>query len=623
MRTLLVATFVVASTLTACTSDTDSAEDAADRLAAALEKGELEPPLFDAGGPQEEYDAIVAALGEATPSVEVAGVSEDSEGDGGSAEARLGWSWELGGEAWEYESTARLTETGSGWEAEWAPTVVEPSLEAGETFGVTTLLPSRGEIVDASGEPIVTERPVVRYGIDKTRVGAAKAPDSARRAATMLGVSAAPFVKAVRQAGDKAFVEAIVLRPEDARDVDPTYSSIPGAVALDDTMPLAPTRDFAAAILGRVGPVTAELVKDSGGRLQAGDVAGLSGLQLRYDEQLAGTKGLEVSAVGEDGTGRRLHTVAPTDGEPLRTTLDVRLQSEAERVLAAVPDVPSALVAIRPSTGAIVAAANGPGADGLNIATYGQYAPGSTFKIASTLALLRSGLTPDAQVSCPPSVVVDGKRFENYDDYPAEHLGGITLREAVAHSCNTAFIGARDRIEGASLTEAAESLGLGTDFDLGFPAYFGQVPAPESETGAAAALIGQGQVLASPMVMASVTASVQSGRTVVPHLLVDQAPQAEPAVPLTSEEARALREVMRAVVTEGSGAFLGGVPGQVGAKTGTAEHGEPAADGSLPTHAWMVAFTDDLAVAAFVETGESGSATAGPLLEAFLSVSAG
>jgi cell division protein FtsI/penicillin-binding protein 2 len=615
MRILLVATFVAASTLSACTSDTESAEDAADRLAAALTAGTLEAPLFEDGAPQEEYDAIVAGLGEVAPSVEVTDVTEDGDG---SAEALLDWSWDLAGTAWEYESTARLTETESGWRADWAPALVEPRLEPGETLGLTTLSPERGEILGASGEPIVTDRPVVRHGIDKTKVAAAKAPDSARRAATLLGVSPAPFVKAVRTAGDEAYVEALVLRPEDARTVDPAYSSIPGAVALADTMPLAPTRDFAAAILGRVGPVTAELVKESDGRLVAGDVAGLSGLQLRYDEQLTGTKGLEVAAVAEDGTRRSLHRVEPTDGKPLRTTFDVQLQAKAERVLAAVPDVPSALVAIRPSTGAIVAAANGPGADGLNIATYGQYAPGSTFKVASTLALLRSGLTPEDSVTCPPSVVVDGKRFENYDDYPPEHLGAITLRQAVAHSCNTAFIGARDRVEGPALTEAAESLGVGTDYDLGFPAYFGQVPAPESETGAAAALIGQGQVLASPMAMAGVAASVRSGRTVVPHLLPDQAPEAEPATPLTSAEAAALRVVMRAVVTEGSGAFLSGLPGEVGAKTGTAEHGEAGADGSLPTHAWMVAFKDDLAVAVFVETGESGSRTAGPLLEAFL-----
>jgi cell division protein FtsI/penicillin-binding protein 2 len=76
---------------------------------------------------------------------------------------------------------------------------------------------------------------------------------------------------------------------------------------------------------------------------------------------------------------------------------------------------------------------------------------------------------------------------------------------------------------------------------------------------------------------------------------------------------------MRAVVTEGSGRFLAGLPGEIGAKTGTAEYGRPRADGTLPTHTWMIAIRGDLAVAVFVETGVSGSQTAGPLLKAFLS----
>ena len=60
------------------------------------------------------------------------------------------------------------------------------------------------------------------------------------------------------------------------------------------------------------------------------------------------------------------------------------------------------------------------------------------------------------------------------------------------------------------------------------------------------------------------------------------------------------------------------MPGEVGAKTGTAQYGDPDGAGELPTHAWMIATRGDLAVAVFVETGESGSQTAGPLLEAFL-----
>ena len=85
---------------------------------------------------------------------------------------------------------------------------------------------------------------------------------------------------------------------------------------------------------------------------------------------------------------------------------------------------------------------------------------------------------------------------------------------------------------------------------------------------------------------------------------------------MTAAEAKQLRELFRAVVTEGSGRFLADVPGEpVSAKTGTAEFGT---DDPPRTHAWMVAAQGDLAVAVFVAEGESGSQTAGPLLEQFL-----
>ena len=623
MRILVALVVVSGLALTSCSGDNNSPEDVADSLASGLSEGKL-PSDLEGESPQAAYDEIVQNLGdEADPEVEVASVEETSDN---AATATLSWTWDLGGHQWRYESEAQIARADGTWSASWTPAMVEPSLVDGEALDLTTSTPERGDILGAGGVALVKERRVERFGLDKTDLTQAQAVDSARRVATVLGVDVAPYVKLVRASGDEAFVEALTLRPEDARDVPAGFADIPGALAIGGELPLAPTREFAAPILGRVGPATAEIVKESEGRVQAGDEVGVSGLQLRYDEQLSGTPGIQVEVVGADDQTRTVFEEDPVDGEPLATTLDLALQNRAERVLAVPdPDDPgpaTALVAIRPSTGAILAAASGAGADGLNVATYGQYAPGSTFKVVSSLALLRNGLDPDSTVPCPPTVTVDGKQFKNYDDYPADGNGTITLREAVANSCNTAFISSRDRLGRRDLADAAASLGVGVDHDLGFPAYFGQVPPPAGETEAAADIIGQGKVLASPMAMATVAASVAAGRTVLPHLLDEYRPEADPSVPLTADEAAALRGMMRAVVTEGSGTVLAGVPGEVGAKTGTAEYGTPGSDGAapgtLPTHAWMIATRDDLAVAAFVETGVSGSQTAGPLLAEFL-----
>jgi cell division protein FtsI/penicillin-binding protein 2 len=130
-------------------------------------------------------------------------------------------------------------------------------------------------------------------------------------------------------------------------------------------------------------------------------------------------------------------------------------------------------------------------------------------------------------------------------------------------------------------------------------------------------MIGQGKVLVSPLDMATVVASVVRGSAVRPKLLDDNPAAAKfptPDKPLQPAEAQALQALMAAVVSEGSGAILADV-GVTAAKTGTAEFGTATPP---QTHAWMVAARGDLAVAVYVEVGESGSKTAGPLLKSFL-----
>ena len=429
----------------------------------------------------------------------------------------------------------------------------------------------------------------------------------------------APYVKAVRGAGDRAFVEAISFRKA---EVPPAvlagYEDITGRararrrhlVGADAGVRGADPRPGRAGHRGddRGGsrPLPGRATSPGPAACRRATTSSSAGRPAGWSRRCRRPR---------PGPARDLFRVQETDGDPLELTLDPDLQTDAEALLADVPSA-SALVAIRPSDGAILAAANGPGTAGQNFATYGQFPPGSTFKIVSSLALLRAGLTPDSTVSCPPTLTVDGKEFGNYSDYPSSANGDIPLRTAVAQSCNTAFIGARDELADGDLADAAASLGLGVDHDLGFPAYFGSVEPPASETEAAADLIGQGTILASPMTMAAVIASVQEGRLVVPRLVEQVDVSDHDHTPLTGEEAAQLQEMLRGVVTDGSGSQLADVPGPpVIAKTGTAEF---VGDDGVQTHAWMVAAQGDLAVAVFVEIGESGSRTAGPILEEFL-----
>jgi cell division protein FtsI/penicillin-binding protein 2 len=599
-----------------------SAKDEATDLAAALSAGRPDRVTYDgATGAQarELWTRAVQGLGKSTPKVTVGDVS----GTDRTADATLTYVWELAGSSkpWTYRTKARLTKRADAWVVSLSPTLVSPELGSGDRLERVDTPADRGDILGPRGVRLVTERPVARFGIDRSTISAARAPAAARALAEELGIDAKPYVARVRAAGPKAFVEALVLREADARAaLRAGATAIKGVTIVRGTLPLAPTREFARPVLGTVGPVTAEIVKESKGAYGPGDEAGLSGLEARYDEQLRGAPGVRVDVVDRSGARRQLFEVDPVAGRPLATTLERRLQRAAESALSDVRPA-SALVAIRPSTGDLLAVASGPGSKGYSTATVGHYAPGSTFKVVSSLALLRAGVRPTSTLRCPATTVVDGKRFKNYDDYPADGLGEISLRTAVANSCNTAFINERRTVSQGDLAGAAAALGLGVDHDLGFPAYFGSVPSTEaeagSETGHAASMIGQGKVVASPMAMAAVAASVAKGATVVPRLLPQQKPDdAAPDAPVTTAEASTLRALMRGVVTRGSGSFLASLPGPpVLAKTGTAEFGtsEP-----LQTHAWMVAVHGDLAVAVFVDVGESGSRTAGPVLEQFL-----
>ena len=413
----LVALSLTVAVLTSCTSGdpddsgpgdsggTDEAtalEAAAGALADALASGDFSDVAFTSADPQavgEEYAATVEGLEDLEPTVTVAEVA-DASGEPPTAAATFDWTWPIGPDGWTYSSQATFSEADGQWVAEWDVATIEPSLNTKVTLDLVSLGAKRGDILGAGGLALVTNRPVVRIGIDRSKVGAGKAVASARELARLVDIDAAAYAKRVEASGPLAFVEAIVYRQDEVPSgVLSGVRRIKGGAAIAAELPLAPTKGFAAPILGSVGEVTAEMIEENPDVYELGDVAGLSGLQARYDEQLRGTPGQAVNAVGCDGKTRELFSYDAVDGQPLKLTLDERMQVAAEQALAGVGPA-SALVAIRPSTGEILAAANGPGTDGLNMATFGQYAPGSTFKSVSSLALLRAGVSPSTVVPC-------------------------------------------------------------------------------------------------------------------------------------------------------------------------------------------------------------------------------
>lgn len=615
------------TTLTACGGP--SAGDVADSLAKGLASGKLDAVPFTGTTAKRagaELTSITAGLSKLSETVSVTSVrkpAKDSTGANATT-ATLKHTWKVPAGpgrtgTWTYDTTAQLVEGDQGWAVRWAPSLVA-DVTAGDTLSLQRSQPARADINGAGNVALVTNRPVVRFGIDRGAIPAAQAPASARALAALLGINADSYAGQVVKAGPKQFVEGLVLRADSVPPaIRATYPTIPGATAIQGQQSLAPTREFARPILGSVGAVTAELLKKNPD-YAASDQVGLSGLQARYDSRLAGQPGVAVVASGSGGPAHTLFKVPAVPGSPLQTTFDPTIESNAETLLAGVKPA-SAIVVIKPSTGEVLAAASGPGGQGYSTSTLGRYAPGSTFKLVTSLALLRSGLTPDSPVECPGTITVNGRAFGNDSDFPANGAGTMTLRQALAESCNTAFIGTalKQKISPDQLASAAASLGFGWDAKAsGADVFTGSAPTDASATENAAAFIGQGKVTASPIAMAAVAASIVNGSPVTPRLVDDPAPPAAtaPAKPLTAAEAAELRSMMAAVVTSGTGRVLAGLGGSVIAKTGTAEYGNATPPA---VHAWMVAARGDLAVCVLVADGQSGAKTAGPIMRQMLS----
>jgi len=315
-------------------------------------------------------------------------------------------------------------------------------------------------------------------------------------------------------------------------------------------------------------------------------------------------------AVIEVATGRRVSTVRTWPGSApttVRTTIDLTVQQAAEQALAGQPGA-AALVAVDVHTGDVLAVANRP-TSGIAIALNGGYAPGSTFKVITASAAMASGLGPDSPVDCPPTITVGTRTIANH---PGESTAAATtLATAFAHSCNTAFVGLAAKLPRSALHDAAVQFGFDAGPPLPIASVGGSAPIPVSQAELAEEAIGQGRVLASPLQLASVAAAVADGTWHQPHVLPCPGCAQHPVA-----GAADLRAMMRGVVTSGTASRLAELAGApVSGKTGTAEYGT----GSPPAaHAWFIGWRGEVAFAAFVHDGASGSAAAVPIVERFL-----
>lgn len=312
----------------------------------------------------------------------------------------------------------------------------------------------------------------------------------------------------------------------------------------------------------------------------------------------------------------------------VRLTLDIRLQLRAKEILERrLGNAKGAVVVMEAGTGAVLAMVSAPAPappgsrnaapsndELLDRARYGQYPPGSTFKLVTAIAALR--IDPALRrrtFQCRTlsdgraGNVIPGWNRPIKDDIGDHAHGTIDMQRAIAVSCNAYFaqLGVHD-VGSKALAETAAQMGIST----GDPANLRRA--------LPFAAYGQGEVLISPFKMARVSAAIAAGGLMPQGRWIDDANNARADAPLevvSTEQAGFLAGAMRRVVTEGTARHaMAGAAISFAGKTGTAQ-----LDEGMP-HSWFTGFapydwepSKRLAFAVLVEHGGYGARVAAPI----------
>ncbi len=391
------------------------------------------------------------------------------------------------------------------------------------------------------------------------------------------------------------------------------------------------------------------------------EVSGVSGLEIKFDEELRGRAGSRTILINARGYKERDLGGHPAEpGHDLVLSLDARCQQAAEQALA---EHVGAAVVLDPNNGDVLALASNPTFDLnrfiphirpqdmeallkdpskplANRAVSEQYAPGSTFKLVVTLAGLDCGkLSPSSSAFCTGQVEVGGQMKKCWIKAKGGQHGQVNLRAAIVHSCNIFFYEHGMDIGMASIVAMAKQLHLGEQTGILLPHEArGHLPDlarhhyRPAETANVA--IGQGEIDTTPLQMACVVATIANGGTVFAPRLVKSIQQPGkdggstavyefPArevgrLSLRPQLMELVRQAMRGVVQDSDGTGKkAGCPGiEVAGKTGTAQVMDTHAN-IIGHRAWFVSFAPyqnpKYALAIMLEDGDSGGQTAAPV----------
>ena len=324
------------------------------------------------------------------------------------------------------------------------------------------------------------------------------------------------------------------------------------------------------------------------------DNKGLGGLELEYDHKLAGRPGKQT--IIRDATGQAIDTLSSTperQGQSLFTTIDSRIQAQAESVLRQTITqfraTSASAIVLDPRTGAILAMAQAPGYDANDAgdvpystqrlrAVTDTYEPGSTFKLVTIAGALSQGIvTPSTKFRLQYSIHVADRVIHDAEYRPTEWL---TVSQILSHSSNVGAVTIAEKLGSASLMNWIEKFGYGKKTGIDFPGESpGFVLPLEKWYGSTIGNVPIGQgISVTPIQMAAAYAAIANGGVwVQPHLVERIGGQLyndhKRRRVVSPKIDKVLKQMLTGVVDEhGATGTAAAIPGYtVAGKTGTAQ----------------------------------------------------
>lgn len=491
-----------------------------------------------------------------------------------------------------------LEEGGKVWRINWKPSMILTDMVKGSKVRVRTLFPERGDIVDREGLPLATKGNIYEWGIIPEKLG--ENPEAMiARIAEHYKVTEAMINTALAQKWVKPEYFVPIASTEDSR----VPTALAGVQVQSKEIRYYPLGEAAAHLIGYVRKATKEdLEKDTEGYYRAEDWIGKAGLEQSLEKQLRGERGGLIEITDESGNTRsELIRKDAVDGENIQLTISSEQQRKLYKTLSSGGDA-GAMVLMNPTDGNLLALASAPAYNpnkmvtGLTQAEWdaysadeklpfinrftNRYAPGSTFKAITAAAGLMEKVT-----TADKSHDISGlqwRKDESWGGYYVKRVKSVSpvnMVDALVYSDNIYFAKEAVEMGSAKFIDGIQKFGFGDNFGLDElylkPSQYANEAHLDlsSEVLLADTSYGQGEMLMSPIHLASsFTPFINEGKMVKP-VLIEEKETVEPEVVITPEVANTVKDALGQVVTRkgGTAHSLNSLPEGLAAKTGTAE----------------------------------------------------